>query len=156
MRRAATHARIANKLFAGAYQRDSAAQLELANFLAPRDRFAMFVLALLFAFLSGVWLRENVDRALTAAVARLRAAYVSAYGRDGRGTAPRHVYRASTGPFAADLCSAGMPWLPGVDGKQTLCENCSWWGPRGYPWAERLHAAAVHVHKSLHRAGLRR
>ena len=53
MRRAATHARIANKLFAGAYQRDSAAQLELA--CRPGAARSFRNVCTCFAFCFPVW-----------------------------------------------------------------------------------------------------
>ena len=98
----------------------------------------------------------------------LRECWVRLTGPDGRGTAPRTLWRCADTTWGDELADA-LPLLGDACGRPVVrrqhrtkrirdlarrlqvCNNCADWGRRGWPMLHRLHAAVVHVYYSIYR-----
>ena len=78
------------------------------------------MLALISAFVlcyaAGMASADWVDEVLAALWPALRLLWVRLLGRDGRGTAPRVLFRCSTSTWAGELSAAPLPWAADRNG----------------------------------------
>ena len=127
---------------------------------------AMLALSVLLAFAAGVVLSRVVDVAVAFAWLALRVALVRWCGRDGRGTAPTVVWRASPRAWDAER-APDLPWdfdhgwgpkatahpetqrVVATAARSQPCQNCIAWAADGHGWLTRWHAAIAHVNWSL-------